>query len=163
VSMAVGAGVTWQAARSTADPVLSVREALHEVEEGNLDAEVPVFDGSEMGLLQAGFNRMAHGLREREEIRDLFGRQVGDDVAKEAIERGIELGGEEVDVAMLFIDLIGSTELAAEKPPTEVVERLNEFFTVVIEVVEDAGGTINKFEGDAALAVFGARTPPRAR
>jgi adenylate cyclase len=159
VSLAVGAGVTWQAARSTADPVLSVRDALHEVEGGNLETEVPVFDGSEMGLLQAGFNRMAHGLREREEIRDLFGRQVGDDVAREAIERGIELGGEEVEVAMLFVDLIGSTELAAERPPSEVVERLNEFFTVVIEVVEDSGGTINKFEGDAALAVFGAPVP----
>jgi adenylate cyclase len=80
-------------------------------------------------------------------------------VAREAIERGIELGGEEIDVAVLFIDLIGSTELAAEKPPTEVVERLNEFFTVVIEVVERHGGTINKFEGDAVLAVFGAPVP----
>jgi adenylate cyclase len=159
VSLAVGAGVTWQAARSTADPVLSVRDALHEVEGGNLEAEVPVFDGSELGLLQAGFNRMSHGLREREEIRDLFGRQVGGDVAREAIERGIELGGEEIDVAVLFIDLIGSTELAAEKPPTEVVERLNEFFTVVIEVVERHGGTINKFEGDAVLAIFGAPVP----
>jgi adenylate cyclase len=159
ISIVVGLGVTWQAARSTADPVLSVRDALIEVQRGNFDTEVPVYDASELGLLQAGFNQMASGLREREEIRDLFGRQVGDDVAREAIDRGIELGGEEIDVAVLFVDLIGSTELAAERPPHEVVARLNDFFGVVVEAVESNGGSINKFEGDAALAVFGAPVP----
>ena len=70
---------------------------------------MPVFDGSDLGLLQAGFNRMDDGLREREELRDLFGRHVGEDVAREALERGIELGGEELEVAVLFVDLVGST------------------------------------------------------
>ena len=62
-------------------------------------------------------------------------------------------------MAVLFVDLVGSTQLAAENPPQEVVARLNEFFGVVVEVVEDHGGWINKFEGDAALAVFGAPLP----
>jgi adenylate cyclase len=118
-----------------------------------------VFDGSDLGLLQAGFNRMAEGLREREELRDLFGRHVGEDVARAALERGIELGGEELEVAVLFVDIVGSTELAAERPPQEVVSRLNEFFGIVVEVVEDHGGLVNKFEGDAALAIFGAPLP----
>jgi adenylate cyclase len=155
VSLTVGLFVTWQAARSVADPVMSVREGQRKVERGDLEAEVPVFDGSELGLLQAGFNRMAEGIREREELRDMFGRLVGEDVAREALDRGIELGGEERDVAVLFVDLIGSTELASEKPPQEVVSLLNDFFGVVVDVVEDHGGWINKFEGDAALAVFG--------
>jgi adenylate cyclase len=159
VSLGFGLLVTWQSARLTADPVRSVQHALREVERGNLDAEVPVFDGSELGLLQAGFNRMGAGLREREEMRDLFGRQVGEDVAREALERGIELGGEEREVAVIFVDLVGSTELASNRPPTEVVSLLNDFFGVVIEVVEGAGGSINKFMGDAALAVFGAPIP----
>ena len=159
VSLAVGFGITWQAGKSTADPIVSVREALREVERGDFDTSVPVFDGSELGLLQAGFNTMASGLREREEIRDLFGRQVGGDVAREAIERGIELGGEELEVAVVFIDLIGSTELASERRPTEVVTQLNKFFGCVIAVVERHGGSINKFEGDGALAVFGAPVP----
>ena len=120
---------------------------------------MPVFDGSDLGLLQAGFNRMADGLREREQLRDLFGRHVGEDVARAALERGIELGGEELEVAVLFVDIVGSTALAAERPPQEVVALLNEFFGVVVEVVEDHGGWINKFEGDAALAVFGAPLP----
>ena len=159
VALVFGLHVTYQSARLTADPVKSVRRALHDVEDGDLEAEVPVFDGSELGLLQAGFNRMVAGLREREEMRDLFGRQVGVDVAREALERGIELGGEEREVAVIFVDLVGSTELASERPPTEVVSLLNEFFGEVIEVVEDAGGSINKFMGDAALGVFGAPIP----
>ncbi|MGQ0576944.1 MAG: adenylate/guanylate cyclase domain-containing protein, partial [Pseudonocardia sp.] len=68
----------------------------------------------------------------------------------------VRLGGEVRFVAVLFVDLVGSTELAARRPPTEVVTMLNRFFAVVVEVVEACGGWINKFEGDAALAVFGA-------
>jgi len=52
--------------------------------------------------------------------------------------------------------VVGSTALASERPPDEVVGLLNQFFGVVVEVVESCGGWINKFEGDAALAVFGA-------
>jgi HAMP domain-containing protein len=95
VALIVGAIITWQAARAVADPVNSVSQALARVEAGDLDARVPVFDGSDLGLLQAGFNRMSDGLREREELRDLFGRHVGEHVARKAAERGIELGGVE--------------------------------------------------------------------
>jgi adenylate cyclase len=159
VILAAGLILTWQAARAVAAPVVAVREALHRVEAGDYDEEVPVFDGSELGLLQAGFNQMEAGLRERERMRDVFGRQVGEDVARSALERGVELGGEELDVAVLFVDLVGSTRMAAERSPTEVVELLNRFFGVVVDAVERRGGMVNKFEGDAALAVFGAPNP----
>jgi adenylate cyclase len=159
VAIVVGLTITWQAARAVADPVRSVRSGIQRVEAGEFDATVPVFDGSDLGLLQAGFNRMSEGLREREELRDLFGRHVGEDVARAALDRGIELGGEELEVAVLFVDIIGSTSFASERPPQEVVSVLNEFFGVVVEVVEDHGGLVNKFEGDAALAVFGAPLP----
>ena len=99
------------------------------------------------------------GLRERERLEDLFGRHVGEQVAREALEQGVELGGETRDVAILFVDVIGSTGLAAEREPHEVVEALNAFFSVVIEVVAAHDGWVNKFEGDAALAVFGAPVP----
>jgi adenylate cyclase len=154
-----GAITTMFATRATADPIVSVRQALAKIEAGDLDVSVPVYDGTDVGLLQAGFNRMAAGLREREEIRDLFGRHVGVDVARQALEEGVELGGEQRDVAVLFIDLVGSTQLAAKRSPAEVVEVLNCFFAVVVDVVEGDGGFINKFAGDAALAIFGAPAP----
>jgi adenylate cyclase len=145
------------AARAVADPVSSVREAMHRVAQGDLEVSVPVYDGTELGQLQAGFNTMAAGLRERDRIRDMFARQVGQDVARaSAAVDEVELGGETRLVAVLFVDLVGSTALAAQRDPADLVVLLNRFFGVVVEVVEQAGGWINKFEGDAALAVFGA-------
>jgi adenylate cyclase len=155
----IGFYVTTLAARAVADPIREVREAVAAVERGDLDASVKVYDGSEVGELQAGFNQMVAGVRERERINDLFGRQVGEDVAKAALEGGVELGGETRDVSVLFVDMVGSTQLAAERPPEEVVDALNRFFAVVIEVVDRHDGWVNKFEGDAALAVFGAPVP----
>ena len=125
---------------------------------GNLNASVKIYDGSDLGLLQAGFNDMVADLRERQDLRNLFGRYVGEDVARRAIETGTELGGEERYVGVLFVDIVGSTRLAVDHPPREVVELLNEFFRVVVSVVGKHGGFVNKFQGDAALAIFGARS-----
>jgi adenylate cyclase len=144
------------ASRATADPVRSVRNALARVEAGDLDVEIPLWDATEVGQLQAGFNRMTAGLRERERLRDLFGRHVGDEVARAALDGGVELGGEVRDVGVLFVDLVGSTAMADSRPPQEVVQLLNEFFDVVVEVVTRHDGLINQLQGDAALVVFGA-------
>jgi adenylate cyclase len=144
------------AAGAIADPLTAVRRGLDRITGGDLDVNLRVDDGSEVGQLQAGFNRMADGLRERERIRDLFGRQVGHDVARAALSEGVRMGGEEREVAALFVDVVGSTSLALALPPTEVVRLLNRFFRIVVEAVEAEGGWINKFEGDAALCVFGA-------
>ncbi len=145
-------------AKSVAEPLTSVRRALARIESGDLDTQVQVDDVSEVGLLQSGFNEMAAGLRERERVRDLFGRHVGEDVARFALgtDEQIVLGGEVRDVAVLFIDLLGSTSMAATQPPQEVVATLNRFFSVVVDEVGRHGGFVNKFEGDGALCVFGA-------
>ena len=158
-ALLVGSLATLLAARSVADPIVALRRAIAQLRQGDLDAESPVYDGSEIGLLQAGFNEMVGGLRERERLHDLFGRQVGHDVAQLAIERGVTLGGETRDVAVLFIDIVGSTSMAAERPATEVVALLNRFFEVVVEITDQHGGFVNKFEGDAALCIFGAPLP----
>jgi adenylate cyclase len=156
--VATGTGflATILAAKAISDPLTSVRKAIERIAHGDLEVNLPVDDGSEVGQLQAGFNRRADGLRERERIRDLFGRQVGRDVAQAALSEGVRLGGEEREIAALFVDVVGSTSLALALPPTEVVRLLNRFFRIVIDVVEAEGGLVNKFEGDAALCVFGA-------
>jgi adenylate cyclase len=157
-------GVAWVAGflmlqlatKAIADPLLALRRGLDDVKRGELDARVTVDDGSEVGLLQAGFNHMAEGLRERERIRDLFGRQVGEDVARLALSQGVRLGGEEREIAAVFIDMAGFTPLALAVAPGEVVRLLNRFFRVVVEAVEAEHGMVNKFAGDAAMCVFGA-------
>jgi adenylate cyclase len=159
-ALAMGALGMWAVADTVGAPLSRVRHALARVEAGDLGAEVRVDDGSEVGLLQDGVNRMVGGLRERERMRSLYGRQVGEDVARAALDGdGPALGGEVRDVAVLFVDLVGSTALAAERPPEEVVGLLNRFFGEVVGAAGDHGGWVNKFEGDAALCVFGAPVP----
>jgi adenylate cyclase len=157
VVLTSGLLITVLNARSVVAPVVSVRDALLAVERGDLDREVVVYDGTELGQLQSGFNQMVHGLREREHIRDLFGRHVGHEVAQAAAELGeVELGGESRVVSVLFVDLVGSTTFATEHPPAEVVAMLNRFFGIVVDEVDQRRGLVNKFIGDAVLAVFGA-------
>jgi adenylate cyclase len=153
--LGAGALATLSSARSLADPLDAVRDAMGRVRDGHLDASLVVDDGGEIGELQAGFNNMVDGLREREQIHDLFSRHVGQAVAVQALERGTGLGGEQRDVSIVFVDLVGSTAMAEVLPPDEVVATLNDFFGVVVRVVDSQGGWVNKFEGDGALCVFG--------
>jgi adenylate cyclase len=156
VSLAVGLLAMLVASRSVSEPVGSVTRALAAIAAGDLDVRVVVDDVSEVGRLQSGVNAMVAGLRERERLRDLFGRQVGHDVAQLALDRGVDLKGERREVAVLFVDVVGSTGLAERLDPEAVVSQLNEFFGVVVGAVEAHGGWVDKFEGDAALCVFGA-------
>ncbi len=155
-----GLVVTLFTGATVADPIDEVRNGMARIAEGDYAVTVPVFDASELGLLQAGFNSMAAGLRERERLRDIFGRHVGRDVARLA-EQSPEprLGGVHCEVAVMFVDLVGSTRMALDMAPHDLVALLNEFFATVVDVVERHGGWVNKFEGDAALAIFGAPQP----
>ena len=155
-ALAFGFILMWILAWLTATPVRSVRNALDRVERGDLDTNLVVFDGTELGQLQRGFNSMVQGLRDRERVRDLFGKHVGREVALLAEKERPKLGGEERHAAVIFVDIIGSTQLVTSRPAVEVVELLNRFFAVVVDEVDLHHGLVNKFEGDAVLAVFGA-------
>lgn len=132
-----------------------IRSALARVGAGDLSQDLLIDDGGEVGQLQAGFNQMVHGLRERQQLQDLFGRHVGQEVAAQAMERGSDLGGESRRASVFFVDLIGSTAMAEVLPPGEVVATLNVFFDAVVAEVSAEGGWVNKFQGDGALCVFG--------
>ncbi|MBJ7347017.1 MAG: HAMP domain-containing protein [Thermoleophilaceae bacterium] len=156
LALSIGLLATVLMTRSIAEPIRGMRIAMRKISDGNIDVHVPVSDASEIGLLQAGFNNMAAGLREREKLRDMFGRHVGEDVAHQALQQGVSMGGEVRTIAVLFIDLVGSTQMAVSRSAEEVVSVLNEFFGVVVDVVQRHGGGVNKFQGDAALCIFGA-------
>jgi adenylate cyclase len=151
-----GCILTWILSWLTATPVRVVRAALKRAEQGDLRGDLVVYDGTELGELQRGFNSMVEGLRERERVRDLFGRHVGREVALAAERERPTLGGEERHVAVVFIDIVGSTQLVTSQAPAEVVAFLNRFFAIVVEEVDRHHGLVNKFEGDASLAIFGA-------
>ncbi|MGY1826287.1 MULTISPECIES: adenylate/guanylate cyclase domain-containing protein [unclassified Blastococcus] len=156
VALLVGALATVLTARAVGRPLRDLRRAVQRVGAGDYDVDVVVDDAGEIGLLQEGVNSMAAGLAERERLRDLFGRHVGTTVAQRALATGVSLGGEERTVAALFVDVAGSTALVRRTGPEEMVGLLNRFFGIVVETIEGEGGLVNKFEGDAALCVFGA-------
>jgi adenylate cyclase len=144
------------AGRSVVEPVEVVREALRRVRRGDLAAEIPVYDGSEIGLLQAGFNDMTAGLRDRERIREAFGTYLDHDVAEVILASGTALEGEEVEVTAMFIDIRDFTGFAERASATEVVAALNRLFERIVPIIHEHGGHVDKFVGDGLLAVFGA-------
>jgi adenylate cyclase len=156
LGLSTGALLLALAAKSVAQPIGDVRAALSRVQRGDTDVEVEVDNAGEIGQLQGGFNEMVQGLRERRRLEDLFGRYVGSEVANDALERGVGLGGEERVVSALFVDIIRSTDFAHRHSPGEVVDTFNDFFATVVGVITAAGGWVNKFQGDGALCVFGA-------
>jgi adenylate cyclase len=132
VSTALGLRALILVSRSISDPLNDVVAAMAEVEHGQIGKTVDVYEQSEIGRLQHGFNRMVAGLTERDRLRDLFGRHVGPDVARRAVEADESLSGEVRDVAILFIDLAGSTQLPVSRTPREVADVLNDFFRIVV-------------------------------
>jgi adenylate cyclase len=105
--------------------------------------------------------------RERMRQRQLFGRYVADDVVKVLLaeDRKVDLAGEMKQVTVLFSDIRGFTTLSEKLKPREVVEMLNAYFTRVAEPILAQGGSLDKYIGDAVMAVFGSTVsyPDHAR
>jgi adenylate cyclase len=155
----VGFLMTTLSAGAVTGPLEKVRTGMERIARGDLDASIAIDDPGDVGRLQAGFNRMAEGLRERDRLSDLFGRNVGAEVAQRALAGDAALAGVVQDVTIVFIDIVGSTALAAERSPTSVVAALNALFEVVVRSVGAEGGLVNQFQGDGALCIFGAPSP----
>ena len=156
VGIVVGLLAVALAARATAAPIDSVRRALEKVQQGEFDGHVPVYDATQLGQLQLGFNRMVEGLAERERIREAFGTYVDPEVAEHILEEGTSLEGEEVEVTIMFIDVRDFTTFAEHTPAPEVVAAINRLFETVVPIIHEHGGRVDKFVGDGLLAVFGA-------
>lgn len=159
-AIVAGGVVMATAAVSVSRPIGRVRNALRRVELGDLDVSLPVDDLGELGRLAEGVNHLVVGLAEREQLREEFRRQVGRpelfELADADAGRTGDLPAEMREVTVLFVDLVGYTRYSENRSPQEVVEMLNRFFRVVVAVVNREGGWVNKFEGDAALCLFGA-------
>jgi adenylate cyclase len=149
------AGGSWLAARVTR-PVAALARGARRVVRGDYEEPVDVPQRDELGLLASSFNDMMKGLSERDRVRDLLGKVVSPEVAEQLLSRGIELGGEERRVSVLFSDVRDFTSLSERKAPAELVDLLNAHLTRVSAIVERHGGVVDKYIGDAVMAVFGA-------
>ncbi|MEV6134812.1 adenylate/guanylate cyclase domain-containing protein [Nocardia sp. NPDC051990] len=156
VGIGVGALATAFLARSVATPMRTLRRALDRITKGELDVRVQVGSTSEIGRLENSVNELAANLRERERMRDVFGRHVGTEVAERALAGGVDLTGDVREVSALFVDVTGSVELSSGLTPHDFVAKLNRLLAIVVAATEENNGLVNKFEGDAALCIFGA-------
>jgi adenylate cyclase len=157
---AVSVATALLVARFINRPVQALRLAMARVAAGELSAEVPVRSTDELGELSDGFNAMVAGLREAERARDLFGRYVSPMVARQALERGVTLGGETTRATAMFVDLRGFTALSQRLPADRLVGLLNEYYALVEDACEPEGGVISQFLGDGIVIVFGAPLKP---
>ena len=115
--------------------------------------------GDELETLAVEFNAMVQGLKERDQLRDTFGRYVTRQVADHLMKGNQKLGGELVPVTVLFSDIRSFTSISETMEPRALLDFLNEYFTGMVESVMHHHGVVDKFIGDAIMAVFGAPVP----
>ena len=139
-------------------PIFRLMAGTRAIAEGNFHVALPVTSRDELGTLTESFNQMARSLREKEMIKRAFTRYVAREVVEEVLKdpEQMILTGERREVTVLFCDIRGFTPLAERLTPEEVVSLLNEFYTLMIETTFKHDGTLDKFLGDAVMAVFGA-------
>ena len=143
-------------ARRITSPLERLAGAAREVAEGNYGVRVGAVGEDEIAEVAGAFDRMARGLAERDSMRDALGKVASSEVVTQLLRGQIELGGEEREVTVMFSDIRNFTTISEELTPQQVLAMLNEFLTVIGEVVEKHGGVVDKYLGDGAMALFGA-------
>ena len=125
---------------------------------GDFDQKINIKRADELGELTDAFNNMAKSLREKEVIKGAFSKYVTKSVVDRILEHkdGLKLGGEKKVVTIFFSDIRGFTPMSEALSAEQVVHILNEYFTAMTAIIFKYEGTLDKFMGDAIMAVYGA-------
>ena len=137
-------------------------ETLKNVQKGELDKHVPVLSQDEFGVIAQHTNLIIDQLREKHRIQKTLEQVVSPDIMQRLLavrEDNVEQA-QEFDLAILFCDMREFTSYAENKRPDEVIMFLNAYFTKLADIVAEHNGIVNKFIGDAILAVFGVDGDP---
>lgn len=141
--------------RSIQKPLDMMGYKMIQLAAGDFDCKSVVYYDDEIGRLKATINVTIDQLKEREELRETFGKYVSIEVARQLIEEGkIDLGGDEIEATILFSDIRNFTAMSEKMSAPQVVEFLNRYFSFVTEPIMENNGVINKFIGDAVMAIF---------
>lgn len=136
-------------------PLEGLIEKMARIGLGDYNVKSRIYFSDELARLKDGFNGMVDGLREREEIKETFGRYMSIEIARELLKGGkVNLGGEEVEAAVMFCDIRNFTPLSERMTPAQVVEFLNAYFSFITPPISEHNGVINKFIGDAVMAIY---------
>ncbi len=97
--------------------------------------------------------------RDKQRIRDMFGKYVNSAVVDQILENPPELGGVDKELTVFFSDIRGFTSLSERMTPQELVNHLNVYLSAMTDIILDFRGTLDKYEGDAVMCFWGAPLP----
>lgn len=146
--------------RRVTKPIIQLAAATKDVAEGHYDQAKlslpPIRHNDEIAVLCHSFNDMVNGLQEKEKVKGVLNKVVSTEIAQEILKGSIHLGGEVKTVSVLFADIREFTRITQDMPPQKVIDLLNTCMTKVSKIVDRNKGVIDKYVGDAAMALYGA-------
>lgn len=151
-----GICVTIILARLFTKPIHKLTESTKNISKGDYTQSVEIISNDEFGILADTFNDMTKSLAEKEFMRDTFGKVVDPYVRDYLMKGNVVLGGETREITVMFCDIRSFTSMSESMEPSDVVLLLNEYFTALGKCIRKNHGVINKYIGDAIMAIFGA-------
>jgi adenylate cyclase len=151
IFIGVGLWVTFLVSSNLTRPLEQIIRVLRKVREGKFDEKVRVASNDEIGYTGDVINEMSEGLKERDFIKDTFGKYVTQEIRDEILAGKVSLDGELKEVTVLFADLRNFTPLVEKTPPKEVVRIINSYFKEFKTEIILSGDTRARVNGDFPL------------
>jgi len=148
--------VLYWVSRSLTNPLRRLEQGMEKVAGGDLSVRLPVTSNEEVGELTARFNQMAVGLRERDKLRETFGKYVSESVASQLLQDSADgrLTGQTRQATLMFTDIDGFTTMSERADPDALIAALDEYLAAVLPPIQRNGGVVNTFIGDGLFASF---------
>jgi adenylate cyclase len=136
-------------------PLRQLVAAAKRIARGDFETRVTIRTRDEVSVLAHAFNEMAEDLKEMDKMKAILQKFHSPEITEKLMSGEIKLGGERREVTIVFTDIRGFTMMSESQSPEQVVEMLNEYFTQMVRQIRSCGGVVDKYIGDAIMALWG--------